>query len=162
MAHGEFLGREVTCDKPLVREGRFRPCHLQSNSTYGDCGCTLASEALLRQVGVAVAGVGQGGAGQSPRSPQQLGQAARETWTWLVPIETPIPSCPPIRGSPCAVAHGTFQGAKTGAAPSSPPANCFNASRGGRPASLPPAAHHLFTGLKPPEQHPAGRHAVGG
>lgn len=31
LVHSDFLGREVTCDKPHVREGRFSPCDPQSN-----------------------------------------------------------------------------------------------------------------------------------
>lgn len=111
--HGNYLGREVTCDKPHVREGRFRRCDLQSDSALGDSGCILARGAILCQVGVAVAGAGWGEAGQSPRSPQQLGQAARETRTRLAPIETPVPSCPPQPAAPPGTAaRATFQGLK--------------------------------------------------
>lgn len=108
-----FLGREVTCDKTHVREGRFRPCDLQGNSTHGDHGCILVSGALLCQVGVATAGAGWGGAGQSPLSPQQLGQAVRRTQTQSAPqIETPVPGCPHTCGSPGAATHATFWGLK--------------------------------------------------
>ena len=112
LAHSNFLGREVTCDKPHIKEGRFRPCDLQSNSSHRDHGCILASGALPPEVGLAVAGTGQAGAGQSPCSLQQLGQAARETRMQSVPIEVPVPGCPPARGSPNAAAHGTFGGLK--------------------------------------------------
>lgn len=72
----------------------------------------MASEALLPEVGVAAAGAGQVGAGQSPRSLQQLGQATRGTRMQPVSIETPVPGCPPARGYPRTATRATFWGLK--------------------------------------------------